>query len=637
MWCAVRPHVRFLAPLLALALLAGVLSARPAEAAVPETGPVEYVHPVDAPVLDPFRAPMSRYGPGNRGLEYATGDGDVVAAAGPGVVTFAGEIAATRHVSIRHPDGRVSSYSFLRDVEVVVGEHVGRGERVGVAGGPVHVGLREAGEYVDPALFFGVEVTSVRLVAEDEPGGERWQRAQDALELALIAQLEHNQGLNPLRAAVDGFRGGIDEIRSAIDAALPLLLEIALALGPIVVAAIAGPFVAVVVFGVALPILMGENPVLLELLREGPIDSARRLIGRSIEWWRQRSSCTPADVEPPPPEGRRLAVLVAGLDSTSDDAAIADLPVDELGYAPGDVVGFSYAGGRTPDAFGDGEPVAADLGTLPVAAYDREDSSTDLSRRGDHLADLLTDIARTAPPGTVVDLFAHSQGGIVVRLALAELSERPGGAEVIASLGLVATMGTPHQGADLATMAVAASETGEGAIVLGIADELLDRSLDPDDATNLVDLARGSNLLDGLAAGGLPDGPSYLSIAGRGDPVVLADRTRLAGATNVLVGVDGLTAHGRIPGDPETAREIALARAGLDPTCVGFFGFVGDVVVTESLHIGTTVAGQAVADWATMSILPELFGELLVRDLGGSFGDTFEGWYEDRSPAAVAR
>jgi hypothetical protein len=339
---------------------------------------------------------------------------------------------------------------------------------------------------------------------------------------------------------------------------------------------------------------------------------------RTIEWWQQRSRCTPSNVEPPPPTGRRVAILVGGLDSTSTDAAIGDLPVDELGYADGDVLGFSYAGGRTADAFGAGDGVAQDLSTLAVRAYDREDSSTDLDRRGDHLADLLTEVADAAP-GARLDLFAHSQGGVVTRLALAELASRPDGDEVLAALGLVATMGSPHGGADLATMAVAASGTGEGALALTLADHLLDRSLDPDAATNLDDLAVGSNLLSDLAAEELPDGPRYLSLAGRGDPVVLAERTRLEGAAHVVVGVDGLTAHSQLPGDPEVAREIALARAGMDPTCIGFGEFAVDLVVTEAIHVGTAMIAEGVAQWSLVSFVPEVvgdgLGDLIVDDL----------------------
>ena len=64
-----------------------------------------YAPPVDAPVADPFRPPATGFGPGNRGIEYATAPGTVVRAVGDGVVAFAGLVAGTRHVTVRHADG----------------------------------------------------------------------------------------------------------------------------------------------------------------------------------------------------------------------------------------------------------------------------------------------------------------------------------------------------------------------------------------------------------------------------------------------------------------------------------------------------------------------------------------------------
>ena len=76
------------------------------------------------------------------------------------------------------------------------------------------------------------------------------------------------------------------------------------------------------------------------------------------------------------------------------------------------------------------------------------------------LADLVEAVAAEAP-GVPIDLLAHSQGGVVVRLALIEL-ERRHGTEWLAALGLVATLGSPHGGADLATAIHALSSTGSG-------------------------------------------------------------------------------------------------------------------------------------------------------------------------------
>ena len=44
-------------------------------------------------------------------------------------------------------------------------------------------------------------------------------------------------------------------------------------------------------------------------------------------------------------------------------------------------------------------------------------------------------------------------------------------------------------------------------------------------------------------------------------------RAQLDGATNVVVDVDGLSAHDELPGSAAANREIGLAIGGLGPTC----------------------------------------------------------------------
>lgn len=112
-----------------------------------------YRPPVDAVVIDPFRAPATPWGPGNRGLEYATLLGSPVRAIGAGEVVFAGPVAGRLAVTVLHADGRRSSYSDLASVEVRFGDLLPRGAVVGHAGRTLHLGLREGDRYVDPAEF----------------------------------------------------------------------------------------------------------------------------------------------------------------------------------------------------------------------------------------------------------------------------------------------------------------------------------------------------------------------------------------------------------------------------------------------------------------------------------------------------
>ena len=128
-----------------------------------------YVPPVAALVADPFRAPTSFAGPGNRGLEYATGGGEVVVAAGAGVVAFAGNVGGVGVVSITHPDGLRTTYTRMQAIEVVVGELVERSARIGIAGRAFHFGARAGGGYLDPAELFAASSVGSHLVPVDSP------------------------------------------------------------------------------------------------------------------------------------------------------------------------------------------------------------------------------------------------------------------------------------------------------------------------------------------------------------------------------------------------------------------------------------------------------------------------------------
>src|SRR5690349_10370437 len=81
----------------------------------PPAAGTTYRPPVDAPVVDTFRLPDGPYGAGNRGLEYATSPGDPVRAIGDGLVVFAGPVAGNDAVTVLHPDGLRSSYSYLAE------------------------------------------------------------------------------------------------------------------------------------------------------------------------------------------------------------------------------------------------------------------------------------------------------------------------------------------------------------------------------------------------------------------------------------------------------------------------------------------------------------------------------------------
>lgn len=98
----------------------------PAAGGAATSDPAEsgWVPPVDAPIADPFRPPRSRYGAGNRGIEYGVEGGEPVVAVAGGRVTFVGAIAGGRFVVVTHPDGLRSTYAFVAEILVVKGKTV---------------------------------------------------------------------------------------------------------------------------------------------------------------------------------------------------------------------------------------------------------------------------------------------------------------------------------------------------------------------------------------------------------------------------------------------------------------------------------------------------------------------------------
>jgi hypothetical protein len=156
------------AAVVAAVTLSTVLLAPPPASAGTEPASGTYVPPVDAPVSEPFHVDGGPYGPGNRGIEYATEPGDVVGAAAAGTVVFAGTVAGRRFVTIRHADGVRTAYGPLLDVLVATGERVEQRQPVGTAAGPVLLTARVGDTYIDPAPLLSADLV-VHLVPEDGP------------------------------------------------------------------------------------------------------------------------------------------------------------------------------------------------------------------------------------------------------------------------------------------------------------------------------------------------------------------------------------------------------------------------------------------------------------------------------------
>src|SRR5690349_12095515 len=145
---------------LALFLAVLLVGGRAAAADAPTGG--SYAWPVVGPVIRGYELPNGQYGAGHRGIDIAAPFGSPVHAAEAGTVSFAGWVAGALFLSIDHPDGYRSTYSWLSAVSVKKGDTVARDQVVAASGhghpdvpSPTHLhfGVRLGSQYMDPMLF----------------------------------------------------------------------------------------------------------------------------------------------------------------------------------------------------------------------------------------------------------------------------------------------------------------------------------------------------------------------------------------------------------------------------------------------------------------------------------------------------
>jgi hypothetical protein len=526
----------------ALLVLCSVAVASMAIAVPAGGGPPAYRPPVDAPVVDPFRPPASRYGPGNRGLEYGTAPATPVRVVADGRVTFAGRVASTRHVTVLHADGVRTTYSFLATVDVVAGQRVAQGDQVGTTAGRLHLGARRGDAYFDPASLFRAGSPTVRLVPFDEPPGEGTGGERRAIR----------QLIGGLGAVVEGLGGRAGTVAGWLREGGPQLVA--------TVRHYASRF--------TYPVAM----------LDATLTSWRM-------WQRARLAasrpCTAEGTPVPPVPERRIALLVAGLGSDSGGSTVDEVRTTALGYADADVVRFSYAGGRVPDPT-DGFP------SIAATAYEAAETQLDVRTAAGRLADLVEEVAALAA-GTPIDLIGHSLGGVVIRLTLVEL-ERRHGVGWLTRVGLVATLGTPHGGADLATAVHALASTESGALALDGLSLVAGQELDHD-APVAAQLSETSDVVAELAAHPVPDAVAAVSVAARGDLVVPTPRSQAPGMDEVIVPVVGPGAHTDLPGSEAATRALGLARAGLPPACQTFADALADQAAGEGISLAEDLLG----------------------------------------------
>ncbi|MBM3660926.1 MAG: hypothetical protein FJW95_15695 [Actinobacteria bacterium] len=557
---------------IAIAVVAGLVSG-PAPAAAATDSP--WQPPVPGAVVRGFVEPASRFGPGHRGVDLVAPPGAPVVAAGRGTVVFAGAVAGALHVVVLHRGGVRTSYSYLLDVAVAVGDAVEGGVVVGHAGGVdhdgehggvVHFGVRVGEAYVDPTVLFrpGDLRDRVRLVPTDGPPGvgDSWARtaASEAWSLAdgLGATAPPTASGPSGSSGADGCGGGIPLVGPVVDvvcagvdwAAARTRDALRAGLSVLAAAGRAGKRLAAA--------LAPELEHLADALRRGAREVVAAYldqpvmrvladvveIGERFLEWTDRECAGDAPAADGTGGSGHLVMGVAGIGSASATAGGRSfgLDVDALGYHADEVHWFSYAS--------DG------------GAYEADDTYDDIQVAAKRLAAQLRALD-ASEPGREVDLIAHSQGGVVVERFLR--FEYDASDPTFPPLGTVVTLSSPHRGAPLATSVGALRRGSKTRKALDLADRILPGP--PSDATSVGQLAEDSAFMARLHARALPEHLDITTVGGTDDLVVPANRIRIPGATEVVVAVDGANDHSAIHHDDRALQVVRSALEGRPPPC----------------------------------------------------------------------
>jgi hypothetical protein len=262
-----------------------------------------------------------------------------------------------------------------------------------------------------------------------------------------------------------------------------------------------------------------------------------------------------------------------------------------LGYRPKKVFFFSYRGIDGPHLH---------------KPYTRRDTYGDLRVAARWLRRLMLVVGRKFP-GADVDLFAHSQGGLVARLFLESQAAWDPRLPRVAHL---VTLATPHEGAPLARAAMNMRTSAAARTMLRAASRwAASGGPFPDPQARVMsELAPGSPLLDGLARQDVSYGTQVLTLASPFDLLVPSDRAGMPGELNRVVPPNGLFAHSAIVRS-ETARRIEYSFLRGGPVaCAGPWDGhgrqIGRGIDWAEQHLGSALsrlAGgvSAVARWGS--------------------------------------
>jgi hypothetical protein len=585
-------HPSWLTALAVVVIGAALSSALPAARAGAEEQ-TPWSRPVGGAVVRAFLEPAARYAAGHRGVDFAAASGTPVKAANTGRVTFAGSIDGTLHVVVEHDGGIRTSYSYLLEIDVEVGQRVARGQVVGVAGGHgeghapgvLHFGARIGDRYLDPMLLFTPsDLTKlVHLVPSEVP------TASDEAMLRREAQAE----VDKLLHGGDDCAGGIPLVEQVCDAAettadaAEWVAEGAVDLGLAALRA-AGKAAAAIadriektVRGVARVIesaakgIAGAAAAAAEILAsaagavfDAVVDAGKYLI-------EHLTTCPQPDSVAHPKGSGNAVLAVGGLmssreerrrsDGTTKLTPSFDFRPKRLGYETSDVTYFSYA---------------ADSPT-----YAEADTFGDLHDKARLLAKQIKEWA-AQNPGRALDLIGHSQGGVVIDLFLMEIY--PGHEREYPEIENVVTYASPHEGTPIANLAEVIDEKYPVKIVAGWVG--VDNV--PLGTPALDQISEDSSTISWLwERGGIPSDIRYLSLVGSEDWEVPSSSADVPGGEKLVLPVgDTLVPddHHAILTDDDaiSAAQVQLSGGHPADSC-GLFTDVGGELYSDVVRIGT--------------------------------------------------
>lgn len=564
---------------LAVAVITSVavaITARPAHTAEGADDGGGWLRPVDGAVVHPFEEPATVYAAGHRGADLAAAPGTPVRAANDGVVSFAGSVAGTLHVTVAHAGGLRTSSSFLATVSVRTGQPVARGDVLGTTGGTgpdhdgpdhdgtvLHFGLRVGDRYVDPMQLFGPHdlTAMVHLVPADAPDETPWSAARERRDLQTSLRLPA-PGAATSYTDDDECDSDIPLIGGAVDAACDVGSWLGDQAGSAVDAGVDFLDATTDLASGALDELRGAAHDAVAAMRSLAALAARAVartpagqvaldlvaIGRRFADT-VGAECSDAPEADGTGGSAHRVMVVAGINSSGaawDRGPTVGLDVDALGYHAdeGEVRYFSYAG--------DG------------GRYTVDDTHRPIEESAALLAVQLRRMQREQP-GREVDLVAHSQGGVVVDVFLARFHRA--GDRSFPPLGNVVTLSSPHEGAPLATVGQQVRATRLGQAALDTLEQIA--PLPPTDSAAVRDLAEGSSVIREVQAHGVPEHFDYTTIGATEDLVVPATNISLPGATETVAAVDHPNEHSAIVRDPDALKAVRAALEGRPPPCVG--------------------------------------------------------------------